>query len=573
MDCHLKPRGRRSGLPRQAALGDGRSDLPLRPTDAHASNATFVSSGIVAKDELVGGELESISKWRDLAQPSAVDRGTRSSHRLSRHGSVFVIVGACVPALLYLIYVFHYSVDVPDADDWDAIGFVASALHGHLTIGALWGQYVAGRPFFPRLVLLAFGLVDHLNEKSITLLSATAFITAFGLLLLSFRNYIGRRLAFLQVFSLGLVWFSLADLENALWASQLAAYIVVLLFAAMMYFLFIPRRRRHLFFALGIVAAIVASLTYLQGFLLWPVGLVCLLWAGPRGRRTLWEVAIWISSAAILVAIYFHGYVSADATCLAEGGNRAVCSPGYGVLHPVLLVRYVLVLVGNVVPTSLTSISPGQLRECELIGSVVCVVSIFVLIQSIRERHVRKVPLPMLLIVFALLFDLMIAQGHLGEGLSSAGIDRFPMPNIILLVGILMYVWGHLPDWRDMRWNHGPRRGRLTFLGFSVLMALVVAQCAETTYFGISQGSAFRAANVRTARVVVNLDRIPSARRACYFESTVVGPPLFDLQVWLGLAERNRLSVFQRSTWRVYRAEGPPTIVQCDQKFPVGPAE
>jgi hypothetical protein len=177
----------------------------------------------------------------------------------------------------------------------------------------------------------------------------------------------------------------------------------------------------------------------------------------------------------------------------------------------------------------------------------------------------------MLLIVFALLFDLMIAQGHLGEGLSSAGIDRFPMPNIILLVGILMYVWAHLPDWREMKWKRVPRRGRTKILGLVVLVSLVVAQCAETTNFGISQGSAFRAANVTTARVVVNLDRIPPARRACYFESTVVGPPLFDLQVWRGLAERNRLSVFQPSTWRVYRAEGPPTIAQCDQEFPVGP--
>ena len=46
-------------------------------------------------------------------------------------------------------------------------------------------------------------------------------------------------------------------------------------------------------------------------------------------------------------------------------------------------------------------------------------------------------PLPLLLIVFALLFDLIIAQGHLGEGLQSAGIDRFTMPNIILLVEFL----------------------------------------------------------------------------------------------------------------------------------------
>ena len=484
---------------------------------------------------------------------------------------ILVVVAAAIPAMLYLLYVIHYSVDVPNADDWDMIGLVAGALHGHLTMSELWAQYVAGRPFVTRLVVLFFGTFDHLNEKSITLFSAGTFIASFFLLLFPFRAYLGRRLTFLPVVSLGVVWFSLADPENALWAIQLVAYLAVFFFAAMAYLLLVPRHHRNLFFALGIVAAVAASLSFLQGFVVWPVGLICLLWASPWGRRTYYEAAIWVSAAVITSAIYLHGYVSGNSSCLVEGGRLGACSPTYGLLHPVELVRYFLVLVGNVVPTSLSSLQPRHLLAYELLGAVICTVAGFVIFQSIRGRRLRANPLPLLLIVFALFFDLMIALGHLGEGLLSAGIDRFPLPNIILLVGIVVYAWAHAPDLRKIRQSINGRE-RLKLLGFVTLAVFLIVQCVETTRFGITNGSVVRAANVTTARVVVNLNRIPRARRACYFESTVVGPTLPNLYAWRSIAERNQLSVFQPATRRVYGAEGPPTITQCDRALYVATA-
>ena len=112
-------------------------------------------------------------------------------------------------------------------------------------------------------------------------------------------------------------------------------------------------------------------------------------------------------------------------------------------------------------------------------------------------------------------------------------------------------------------------RQRIKALGFATLIAFLIIQCVETTRFGIDNGRLFRAANVTTARVVVNLDRIPQERRACYFESTVVGPPLFALQQWQIGAMRNHLTVFQSTTRRVYRAQGTPTIAQCDHPIHV----
>ncbi|HEY5023373.1 MAG TPA: Ig domain-containing protein [Acidimicrobiales bacterium] len=468
--------------------------------------------------------------------------------------------------MLYALYVFHYSVNVPYADDWNMIPIVVAAVHGHLTLSALWTQYVAGRPVIARLVLVGFGLLDHLNERSVMLFGAGIFIASFVLVLLLFRSYVGRRLTFVPVVSLAIVWFSLADFPNALFSLQLVVFLEVFFFAAMAYLLLAPRHHRNLFFALGIVAAIAASLSFLQGFAVWPVGLICILWVTPWGRRTYYESAIWLSAAAITAVTYLHGYNTGNSTCLAEGGHRGACSATFGLLHPVELIRYFIVLVGNVVPTSVPSLQARYLLAYELLGAVICVVAVFVVVQSIRELRRQASPLPLVLVAFGLLFDLMIALGHLGEGLLSAGIARFTMPNLILLVGIVVYAWGHVPSLQQTR---GPIIGRERFksLGFAALIACLVVQCVVTTQFGITKGSALERTNVTIARVAVNLDRIPVPRQPCYFESTVIGTPFFYLAYVRSLAEQNRLSVFQSGTRHLYRIEGPPTLPQCDQSL------
>jgi hypothetical protein len=140
------------------------------------------------------------------------------------------------------------------------------------------------------------------------------------------------------------------------------------------------------------------------------------------------------------------------------------------------------------------------------------------------------------------------------------------MPNVILLVGVVVYAWDHVPSWQTARAMTG-RRDRLTLLGLGLVTVFVVAQCAVATHFGITTGAAVRSANSATARVAVNLDRIPSSEQACY-ASTVVGLSLYTLDMSRSQAVRNHLSVFQPASKRKYRTEGPPRVVQCERKQP-----
>ena len=158
------------------------------------------------------------------------------------------------------------------------------------------------------------------------------------------------------------------------------------------------------------------------------------------------------------VVIYFPGYRGGGGNCVLEGGKQGDCSLTFGLFHPGDLLRYLVVLVGNVIPRSASSIQHQYLGFDELVGTAICVIAVFVVVQSLRERRRQASPLPLLLIAFAFLVDLMVSLGHLGEGLLSAGDNRFTLPNFILLAGILVYAWAHVPS---MTRNWGRRRAGL----------------------------------------------------------------------------------------------------------------
>jgi hypothetical protein len=470
--------------------------------------------------------------------------------------------GVGAPILLYLLYVNRYSLNVPVADDWNVIRLASAAIHHKITLHELWVQYGDTRLFVGFLFFAAFAVVDHLNEKSIILFSAGIFIASFVLLLFLVRSYLRRRLTFFPTLLIGVIWFSLADVENSLWSFQLAWYFVIFGFMAMVFFLLVPRRFRNVFFVLAILAAIAASYAEVQGFVVWPVGLVCLLWTSPWTRRTYVESGIWVSAAILSTLFYLHGFIfSADTDiCVVEGGNRAQCSLTYGLSHPVQLAKFFVVLVGNVVPTN-----PGTyVAAHEFLGAVICIVAIWTVVRSIRERAVQGNPLPVVLIAFALLFDVMLALSRLGEGLLGAGLNRYTMPNIVLLVGIVVYLWAHPPNLMTAtRQSSTPER--LKALGTVTLAVFFVVQTVVATQFGITNARAFKASSEAVARVVVNLDRVPPGERACYFQSVVVGPPVSVLEEARDTAIRDQLTVFRPGAKQEYRDEGPPRIARCDR--------
>ena len=489
----------------------------------------------------------------------------------------FILAAALVPPVAYVLCVWHYAVNAPYQDDWSVTGVVSAALHGRLTLRELWTQHAEGRLPVPYLLFVASGWINHLNLKSIVVLDALLFVATYVLMLHMFRIYTKRPLTVLRVLSLGVVWFCIVGLDGALWAFLLTWYLALFFVFVVTYLLLVWPSNRTLAIALAVPIAILASFSWVQGFLVWPIGLMCLLWTWTADRRGYGEVAIWLSTGLATTLLYLRGYES-GVGCFPVGTH---CSIRANAGHPIRFAKFFLSLVANAVPLrvlnvrlALVQVGPGLMQ---LLGFAMCLASLFVIIRSIQERRATKLPLPLLLIVLALLFDLSIALGRANEGVLAALQGRFMMANLFLIVGLLTYAWSHLPQPRVALRQRDPQ-GLLALIVLLVLAILISFQAVVGTAYGIRVARRQRATQVQNARTAVNLDRIPEAERGCYVSvyvwNGVFAPntALLIVRAALQRSRRDHLIVFAPATFRKYRAEGPPRApTRCLSRYGVRP--
>jgi len=473
-----------------------------------------------------------------------------------------LLAAAGAPAYAYLLFVWHYAVNAPFADDWSQAPLVSDGLHHNIRIfspGQLWAQYSEARLVVSNVLVIVFGYVTRMNLRSIVLFAALVFIATYLLLLVALRRYLGRRLTFGPVFTLGVVWFSLAGVSNALWAFQLAWYLVLLFLFAAICFLCVWPRHRPIAVTLAIIAAVLGSLSMVQGFLIWPTGLVALLWVWTRERKRWAEVGVWSLCGVVTLLVYVHGY-DWGAGCIGPAKN---CSIVHNAGRPVHTSSYFLTLVGNVLGIAVRWASAWE----QLLGALLLAAAVFVVVRSVQTRDHTRIPLPLLMLVFALLFDLTVALGRAGQRTVAGQQGRYTMPNLILLAALVAYAWAHPPRLHAAR--EGDRHAIAIALACGALALFVLAQGVYTTQYGIRQARVLRAHQVRDARTVVNLDRVPRRLRGCYVNLYVwngaydankalalIGLPLFT-------ARNDRLMMFDPKLYRHYRAQGPPPQPVC----------
>jgi hypothetical protein len=337
----------------------------------------------------------------------------------------------------------------------------------------------------------------------------------------------------------------------------------------MTYLLLVSNGHRWLWFGLAVSAAVIASLSIFQGLTLWIVGLICLVWSHPREKSTYRECSAWIGIGAVTTALYSVGYNFSATGCLP-----GACGVGPSLHHPVTTIRFFLALIGNVLPSGyLTAIfaEPTSFAFQEFIGALVLAAGVFVMVLSIRERRVTiRLPVPLVLITFALLFDSMLAVGRAGGPGAELGAlfnNRYVMPNLLLLLGIVSYALAHIPAWPWAAAEAGSNRRRwLQWAALGLLSVFVVGQTIWATKFGIANGESSRGLLVGQARTVVNLQRQPASISNCevdaivFFNAALSKAETNKANRWIDELKRNQLSIFYPSYQTILRSEGglPP---------------
>jgi hypothetical protein len=454
-----------------------------------------------------------------------------------RRDSSLTILCALVFPICYLIFVIHYGKNVPQGDDWNVVPLIGSAIEGHLSWSDLWALHNQNRMLFPNLTFVTLGAATRDNLVVFMVLGATLFIATYFAFLHLWRSYVGT-LTPLATLVVGAVWFSLIDWGNALWGFQFAWYLILACLIATIWVL--SDSATPTAFGLGAGLAILASLSSLQGLLLWPIGLAVLAWRLPvrpqlwtRGTRI--KIALWVAFALVTSVVYFWNY---------SAGPVEKSSVG-------IKFEFFLVELGELIPNT----NERLFWASAILGGIVLICAVYVVVRSIQQRHVRSC-LPATLIAFGLTFDILVALGRskvLGITLATASDSRYTMVNILVLLAILAYGWVHI-------------EGKTMFVAVGLL--LLALQAIVGSVSGIENASQLDRRLTTSARLVVNLDSIPASKESCYALHGVSAfvYPTFGLYLRFpafSVDQKERLNIFSPGIVRGYRAEGLPDIPQC----------
>jgi hypothetical protein len=154
--------------------------------------------------------------------------------------NILLILLILTPLTVYTYYIFHFSINVPRQDDYDAVlGF----LIGYNTasfpekIALLFSQQNEHRILFSRIVyVLYYTITGTINFRHIILLNLLVLMTLFSVVAYFIRKAIpGQWLVAVTLLSFGL--FDLNNFENADFAmAGLQNYGIILLFVGSMFF-------------------------------------------------------------------------------------------------------------------------------------------------------------------------------------------------------------------------------------------------------------------------------------------------------------------------------------------------
>ena len=276
-----------------------------------------------------------------------------------------------VPAILLLICVSKYGVNVPYGDEWIMIPLLAKFHDHQLTFADLFHQHNEHRILLPKLVYLAFGAFTHWNLHAEMYFSVALCLgTSAGLYFLLRRTLpVSQSQLLLTWGTCNVLLFSPTQAENWLWGFQLQMFLPN--FCMVMALLGLSSERRAVTrFGLAGFWTIIATYSFGNSLLLWPLLGVAML---VRRERASWMLA-WVALAALVLASYFVGYVFAPKPHPVMGDwldypeyflvfLGAVLSPDGPVLGPAVIGMVTLCLFGLIVLTAGTRRCAGLRTE------------------------------------------------------------------------------------------------------------------------------------------------------------------------------------------------------------------
>jgi hypothetical protein len=232
---------------------------------------------------------------------------TMSSHTKK----ILCWIAAALPALVTVYLVYQYSVDLPFNDDW-ALAVRIEKIYNHsFSFNDLFAQQNAHRIFFPLLLLLPTAVLSKWNIfywLALNLIFAIGTFLLFAYQIKDTKKQLGDNTANLLIPVVSILVFSLKQFINWLFGIQLIVFMSVFFVVAGIVLLS-KNPFNSKYFILAAISGVMATFSFANGILFWPLGVIIILLAPDTGFKQKSKYAFsWLVITAATVFMFYYQY-------------------------------------------------------------------------------------------------------------------------------------------------------------------------------------------------------------------------------------------------------------------------
>ncbi|MBU4222848.1 MAG: hypothetical protein KKA10_14760 [Euryarchaeota archaeon] len=332
---------------------------------------------------------------------------------------LFLII---LPAILGLIYIKLFGVNVVFMDQWALVPLIEKLYTGTLSLSDLFAQHNEHRLFFPRIVMLILAYLTHFNTIAEMYFS---WILAVITLALIFKMYLSdfgnSTYALIKFVPIAWIMFSFRQFENILWGWQIQIYLSVLGFVASIYMLEKSEKINYNFL-IAIFCGIVSTFSFMNGLIVWPVGLTFIIFSKTKNNRVL--TIVWALIGLIVWSLFFYNWTKPSYTPFLSFAEK----------NPFIGLTYIITNIGAPLAFEQTY---AFLFGIVLVISIAIAILILIMI---KNKLVNKNAKWLSFILFSIMTSLALTIGRSGFGVEQALSSRYVTFTSLGIVGLYLIV-------------------------------------------------------------------------------------------------------------------------------------
>jgi hypothetical protein len=317
-----------------------------------------------------------------------------------------VILLSFVPITIVGLYIFLFGLNIPFLDQWEVVSLLQKKQQGLLTLSDLFAQHNEHRPFFPRLIWIAFSTFTHYNINVQLWVNLCLTIGTFAF----FVNRAARTWEMFGVRSssyliplLSLLVFNLGQRES--WLQGIQTIMFLGMACVIMGLFLLSDDSSGVKFAGAILLGVIATYSMANGLLYWLIG-IPVIWVSPSKNSRIVRSILWIISSVLCFGFFLTNWSSSGQLNFA-----------YGFTHPFQWLVWILDFLGSPLMT--------LWYVAWIFGCISVALYILIIRQLFRTKQWQPLIPYFAITLFILLTAFSISLGRMEMGLRQAVVPRY----------------------------------------------------------------------------------------------------------------------------------------------------